>query len=282
MVPHPQRVTRDVVVVGASVGGVEALPRLVSLLPAGLPASVVIVQHRAPAASETFVSIIQRRAHLPVALADQGGRHERGHVYVAPADVHLTFSDGHFNLTCGARENHSRPSINRLFRSAAAHYGSRAIGVILTGLLDDGVAGLVAIARVGGETFVQDPASAVAPELPRNALAAVPTSRALPIEGIAEALVRATVATAPSIPVPEAIELESRADLGPSRTAETAMWNAVRALNERGVTLESLAQDASARGDLTSASEFDQRARATFAQARLAYDFMKSMTTAGR
>ncbi|MBZ0231493.1 MAG: chemotaxis protein CheB [Deltaproteobacteria bacterium] len=212
--------SRDVVVMGASAGGLEVLTTILAGLPERFPATVTIVQHRPPDASNRLRDLLGRETKLPIEWAEQGGRHEPGRVYLAPPDLHLTFSDGHFNLTASARENHARPSINRLFRSAAAHYGSRTIGVLLTGLLDDGVAGLVAISRVGGQTVVQDPATATAPELPRNGITAVPTSRVTSPHAIAAVLVEAVTSPAPGNAVPERIRLESEIDLRTARPEE--------------------------------------------------------------
>jgi two-component system, chemotaxis family, protein-glutamate methylesterase/glutaminase len=321
---------RDVVVMGASVGGIDAFPKVLSQLPVTLDASVVIVQHGPANGARVLVDILRRSSRLPVDWAEQGARHEPRHVYVAPADLHLTFSDGHFNLTASARENYARPSINRLFRSAAAHYGSRTVGVLLSGLLDDGVAGMVAISRVGGATVIQDPQTAIAADLPRNGIAAVPTSRVVPLSQIGEVVTEATRSPAPSTSVPEPIKLESEADTRPSRpeeldrfawrTSETcdecggpmwhvndggppryrcylghamtardrlqkfdeeverALWNAVRALDERGTTLDALAVDSRNRQDHEAAAEFEEQSREAFEQSRLAYAFMQQLT----
>src|SRR5882672_11644850 len=164
---------RDLVVVGASAGGVQAVPRLIGQLDKELRACVLIVQHMAPNSDSQFVQIVRRSASLPIAWAEQGERLQMGRVFISPADVHLLVTDGHVALSGGARENHARPSIDRLFRSAAAHHGSRAIGVLLTGMMDDGVAGLRAIRDAGGFTIVQDPEEAMFNELPSRALQAM-------------------------------------------------------------------------------------------------------------
>src|SRR5262245_36673151 len=128
---------RDLVAIGASAGGIEALSTLVGQLTPSLPAAVLVVQHQAPYSPGALAGILQRQTSLPVAWAEQGEAIEPGRVYVAPPDVHMLVDDAHVVLTTGPRENRSRPSINRLFRSTAARHGSRAIGVLLTGLLDD-------------------------------------------------------------------------------------------------------------------------------------------------
>lgn len=205
---------RDIVVIGASTGGVDALPIVLSQLPADLRAAVFIVQHRPSQPDSFLLEILSRASSLPVSVAEQGARHEPGNVYLAPPGVHLLLEEEHMMLSASARENRARPSVNRLFRSAAAAFGSRSVGVILTGLLDDGAAGLAAIATAGGVTIVQDPASAVAAEMPENALAAVPDARVLPLAAIGTAVVDATRTLAPPATIPEELVLEARADRG--------------------------------------------------------------------
>ena len=127
---------------------------------------------------------------MPVDWAEQGAKIERAHIYVAPPDAHMVFLDDHIGLTRGARENHSRPSIDKLFRSVAAMYGSRVIGVLLTGMLEDGVAGLCAIHAAGGMTIVQDPADAEFPDLPSRALVVLEPDRRLPVDAIGAAIAK--------------------------------------------------------------------------------------------
>lgn len=182
-------VRRDTVVIGASAGGVDAVPRIVGQLPHDLAAAVLIVQHMAVHPHPMFVDIIQRHAAIPVRWAEQGDRIELGIAYVAPPGSHLAIVDSHFQLIGGAKENHVRPSIDRLMRSAAALRGPRTIGVLLTGMLDDGVAGLGALKQAGGYTIVQDPADALYSELPRNALEALEPDRVLPADAIGSAVV---------------------------------------------------------------------------------------------
>lgn len=205
-------ITRDVVVIGCSAGGVEALPRLLQQLPATFPATIAIVQHMAATENPYLVQILARSSSLPVGWAEQGQRMERGKVYVGPPDVHLLFSDDYFRLARGPRENHARPSIDKLFRSAAATHGSRVIGVLLTGMLDDGVSGLRAIQASGGLAIVQDPADAAFPELPRQALLALEPERTLPIDGIAQALQAYVVQPVAVSGIPTAIAFEAELD----------------------------------------------------------------------
>ena len=181
--------TRDIVVIGCSAGGVEALPHVLQQLPPDLRAAVFIVQHLAPQGDRYLVRILSRACRLRVAWAEQGARITYACVIVAPPDLHLMFSDEHLALTKAARENHARPSIDKLFRSAAAVHGSRVIGVLLTGMLDDGVAGLRAIREGGGFVIVQDPAGAAFPEMPARALLALEPDRTLALDAIGSAIV---------------------------------------------------------------------------------------------
>ena len=181
--------SRDIVVIGCSAGGVEALPRVLQQLPEDLKAALFIVQHMAPTGERYLVGILSRLCRMRVAWAEQGAKIQHGCVIVAPPDLHMMFSDEHISLTGAARENHARPSIDKLFRSAAATHGSRVIGILLTGMLDDGVAGLHAIVDAGGFTIVQDPASAAFPELPMRALIALKPDRTLPLDEIGGAII---------------------------------------------------------------------------------------------
>ena len=188
MSSDPVTGTRDFIVIGCSAGGVEALPRLLQPLPRDLPATICIVQHMGPSENPYLVDILRRATHLPVTWAEQGERLERSHVYVCPPDTHMMFTDRHVRLASGPRENHARPSIDKTFRSAAVEHGSRTIGVLLTGMLEDGVAGLRMIREAGGQIIVQDPQDAAFPELPGRALKLEP-DRVLPITAIPGALV---------------------------------------------------------------------------------------------
>jgi two-component system chemotaxis response regulator CheB len=161
-----------IIVVGASMGGVEALTTLAAGLPPDLPAAVFVVLHTT--ARPSFLPDILRRAgNLPVAEVSDGGVIQAGRIYVAPAGHHLLVARAHMHVVEGSRENGFRPAIDPLFRSAARAYGRRAIGVVLSGMLDDGTAGLLTIKARGGLAVVQDPAEALAPSMPKSALAYV-------------------------------------------------------------------------------------------------------------
>jgi two-component system, chemotaxis family, protein-glutamate methylesterase/glutaminase len=162
---------RDVVVIGTAAGGLEALDQLIGQLPTDLPASIVIVQHMDPGNSgEPLLRRLGRHQAFHPKLAENGERLKPGHLYIAPPDNHLLIKKGKMLVTKGAAENRHRPGIDPLFRSAAASHGSRVIAVVLTGMLDDGTAGLIAVKRCGGVTVVQDPRDAAYSGMPLSAL----------------------------------------------------------------------------------------------------------------
>jgi two-component system, chemotaxis family, protein-glutamate methylesterase/glutaminase len=180
----------DLIVVGASAGGVEALRRLVASLPETLPAAMLVVLHVPSNAHSVLPSILGRAGRLPVRHASSGEPIEPGVVYVAPPDFHLLVEDSKIDLIRGPSENGHRPAIDPLFRSAAASYGSRVIGVVLSGVLDDGTAGLLAITQAGGLTVVQDPSDALYSAMPRSAIENVPVDVVAPVDEIGDVLLR--------------------------------------------------------------------------------------------
>ena len=161
---------RDILVIGGSSGSSGVLKRILANLPPDLPASIFIVTH-VPSNSAGFLDeVLAKESNLPVAQAVDRQAMERGHVYVAPPDRHLLLLDGIIRLGDGPRENMARPAIDPLFRSAALSFGSRVTGVVLSGLLNDGAAGLYAIKACGGTTVVQHPLDAEADAMPLAAL----------------------------------------------------------------------------------------------------------------
>ncbi|SRR5258708_7744571 len=182
---------RVVVVVGASQGGVQALRALIGGLPAYFPAPVLIVLH-VGAGPSLLPALLDDRVRLRASHASDGVALEAGRVLVAPPDRHLVIVDGHVALTAGPKENWARPAIDPLFRSAAETFGPGAIGVLLTGQLNDGVSGLWEIKRCGGVAIVQDPDDAEAPSMPRGAIDNVAIDYCLPLGQIADRLVRLT------------------------------------------------------------------------------------------
>jgi len=157
------KLTRDIVVIGASAGGVQAALQLASTLPADLPAAVFLAIHMAAGYVSRLPELMSARGSLRASHPVDGERIERGHIYVAPPDNHLVVRNGYMHVVRGAKENGYRPSIDLMFRSAATSYGSRVIGVVLTGNLDCGTGGLISIRSRGGVAVVQDPDDAEVP-----------------------------------------------------------------------------------------------------------------------
>ncbi|HET8673325.1 MAG TPA: chemotaxis protein CheB, partial [Thermoleophilaceae bacterium] len=168
--PEPHAVQREVVAVGASAGGVEALRELVSELPPELPAALLVVMHMLPTGTSMLPAILARSGRLPASAARHGERLERGHIYVAPPDYHLLVADSRVQLSHGPRENGHRPALDPMFRSVARTFAQRAVGVVLSGTLDDGAAGLGMLRSHGGATIAQDPDDALYGGMPRSAI----------------------------------------------------------------------------------------------------------------
>lgn len=161
---------RNIVVIGTSAGGVQALIALFENLPADLPAAFLVVLHIPAHEPSMLHRILSRVTSMRVVAARDGERIEARTVYVAIADRHLMLTEEGIRLTRGPKECRVRPAVDVLFRSAAVHYGSRVIGVILSGALDDGTAGLWAIKDQGGLAYVQDPAEAMLSSMPDSAI----------------------------------------------------------------------------------------------------------------
>jgi len=189
-----------IVVIGASAGGVEALMKLTAALPPHFAAPVVVVLHVGAETPSVLPQILGRSGPLPAREASDGERLRPGTIYTAIPDHHvLVDEDKTLRLVKGPRENRQRPAIDPLFRSAALAFRSRCIGTILTGTLDDGTAGMLAVKKAGGATIVQDPADAMYASMPQSVLDYVKVDYVLPLAGIAAKLVdcvRAPCATA--------------------------------------------------------------------------------------
>ena len=184
---HGTSSRRDIIVIGSSAGGVPVLLDLVAALPPRFPASILLVQHIG-AQPSVLPELLNRRGRLPASFPSAGQLLEPGTVFVAPPDQHLLLVDGAVRLTRDAKENHARPAIDPLFRSAAIAQGSRVIGVILSGRLDDGTSGLQAIKACGGVAVVQDPDEAEEPSMPRSAIDNVGVDAVVPSANLAQTL----------------------------------------------------------------------------------------------
>jgi two-component system, chemotaxis family, protein-glutamate methylesterase/glutaminase len=162
--------TRRIVVIGASAGGFDAVRRLAADLPLHFPAPVAVVVHAGADSPGILARVLSERGRLPAVIASDGMSIEKGRIHIAPVDRHLLIEPGRFCVSSTPRVNRFRPAIDPLFQSAAQIYGPGAIGIVLTGDLDDGTAGLWAIKRLGGVTIAQDPAEALFPSMPSSAI----------------------------------------------------------------------------------------------------------------
>lgn len=188
-----------IIVIGASAGGVRALQVLAAQLPAGLPAPILAVQHIGSNPS-ILPRLLMKNGRLPASHATDGQPIQSGHIYVAPPDCHMLVEQGAIHLVRSPKENHTRPAIDPLFRSAAVSWGPAVIGVLLTGLLDDGTAGLQAIKRCGGIAIVQDPGDAESSSMPSSAIRYVEVDHVVPLTAMGELLT--SLAIAPIQPTP--------------------------------------------------------------------------------
>jgi two-component system, chemotaxis family, protein-glutamate methylesterase/glutaminase len=202
--------SRDIVVIGASAGGVEALRTLLGNVPKDLPASVLVVLHLSPDHKSFLPDILRSVGPLPAAHAKDGEALQQGQVYVAPPDRHLVVDDGAVRLTRSPREGGHRPAVDTLFRTAARFHGTRVIGIVLSGALDDGTAGLVAVKQRGGVTVVQDPREALCADMPRSALETLQVDHVLTAAAIGDLLGRLTRDTVEvHSPIPALLEHET-------------------------------------------------------------------------
>jgi two-component system chemotaxis response regulator CheB len=182
------RTPRDIVTIGASAGGIEALIGLLEKLPATLPAAIAVVIHRPPMYQSQLARILDRRSALTVLEPADGDRVEPGNVYLAPRDHHLVFAENVIRLNRGPQQHRFRPAVDPLFMSAAEVYGPRVVGILLSGGGADGVRGLIAIKARGGLSLVQDPSEARNPTMPASAIADDDVDAVLRLEQIGDAL----------------------------------------------------------------------------------------------
>lgn len=183
---------RDIVVIGASAGGVETLSRLVKLLPSDLPATLFVAVHFPSFSTSVLPKILSRSGSLPAMHPEDGQEFQPGKIYIAPPDYHLLVWPDRIRLSRGPRENGHRPAIDALFRSAARSCGRRVVGVILSGTLDDGTAGLAVIKSLGGTAIVQEPEEALFDGMPRSAIENVAVDYILKLTDITSVLVEIT------------------------------------------------------------------------------------------
>ena len=214
----PAQMTKtDIIVIGASMGGFHALRDLISEFPKDLKAAVLVVLH-IPSEHKSFLAeTFGKNAKIPVLAAKDHLEIKNGHVYIAVPDFHLLIKSKRIELSHGPRHNLHRPAVDTLFYSAATAYGPRVIGVILTGALDDGTAGLMEVKRHGGVSVIQDPSDAVNPSMPASARDCVPIDHCVPLSKMAELLVTlagqpvkmSSLAAAKKMPKPNEPELST-------------------------------------------------------------------------
>lgn len=236
---------RDLVVAGASAGGVEALRLLAASLPADFPAAILVTMHLSPGVHSALPQILDRAGPLPARSAVHGAPVTPGVIHVSPPDRHLLVDDGVLVLTKGPTENGHRPAINATFRSAAVSAGPRTVGVILSGSLDDGALGLRSIVDRGGAAMVQDPADALYAGMPESALAKVVTEHVLPIGEIGPALdklVRTPWEPFPVAPATPSLLLEDRIAHDAVRLGATALASGYTCPDCQGTLMELAAE----------------------------------------
>lgn len=200
-----------IIVIGASSGGIEALSDVVAGLPEDFPAPVFVVVHVPPRSISILPDILNRAGPLTAAHAKDNEKIKSGRIYVARPDFHMLIRNGSIRLVRGPKENNTRPAIDPTFRTAARAYGARVVGVVLSGALDDGTAGLHAVKQRGGVAIVQDPQDALFPDMPQNAIATVKVDhvvRKIDIAPVLDRLARQPVKGADE-PVPEMLEKET-------------------------------------------------------------------------
>ena len=203
--------TRDILAIGASAGGLGALKRLFGGMPKGFAPTVFVVVHISPTAHSKLPLLLDRIGWLPAFHPSDDEPIRPGHIHVAPPDHHLLLHRDRVLIRRGPRENRTRPAVDPLFRSAGVAFGSRVIGIVLSGALDDGASGLRAIRRCGGIGVVQDPAEAEWPGMPQSAIERGEVDHVLPLDRMPALLTQLSAEPAPpSPPTPLDIATEAR------------------------------------------------------------------------
>lgn len=213
--------------IGGSSGALRPLTDILSRLPADFAGGILVTLHRHETSDSYLARLLSNKCRLRVRQTEKDETIEPGTVYVAPPDAHLLLEEGRIRLSMGPRENHSRPSIDVLFRSLAVDAGARAVGVLLSGLLNDGVAGLHAITRCGGSTIVQDPADAEFPDMPAAALKTLTVTHCLAaskIGGLLGRLARDIPKDALPCDAPPELKAEVAIALGRQLSIGTEEW----------------------------------------------------------
>ena len=198
------------VVIGASAGGINAINGLAGKLPEALPMAVLVVIHMAKQSQAQIIAQqLQKITTYHCKVAEDGEELKAGYIYISPADKHMLVKPGKISLVYGPHENRWRPSIDVLFRSAAAAYGSRTVGVILSGLLDDGTSGMSAIKRSGGICIVQEPSEAEYPDMPVSVINNVAVDHRVPVHDMGYIIEDVLAKPHSDIPVPNDVKVES-------------------------------------------------------------------------
>lgn len=214
--------TREIIAIGGSAGSIEVIRRICRELPADLQASLFIAVHVGALGQNHLATILDSGGPLPASTATDGEAVERGHIYVAPADHHLVIDDRTVRLGRGPRENMSRPAIDPLFRSAGMSAGPRAVGILLSGMLNDGASGLADLKRCGGVTVVQSPLDAAESEMPRTALLASDIDYRAPASALADLIGRLMrEEPGPDIIPPPSVAIEVAIALGRPSDSKT-------------------------------------------------------------
>jgi two-component system chemotaxis response regulator CheB len=245
---------KDIVVVGASAGGMEALQKLVARFPRGLAASIFVVWHLAPGAKSLLPRYLSKAGPLAADYPEDGDPIEPGRIYVAPNDHHMLLEKGYVRVARGPKENRFRPAIDPLFRSAAYIYGPRVVGVVLTGALDDGSAGLWTIKLRGGTAVVQEPSEALVRSMPLNTLDNVAVDYKLPAAEIGGLIAR--LAREPATPAPHIAPAEDE-----KTTHEIRIAKERDTLDETVFLLNRLGEEFAKDGNSAAAAKCFDKAR---------------------